>query len=342
VYGASTNWSGNLPGRGNVKSATSIGLGPVADELLSLVADAVITTDATGSIVLFNKSAEQIFGYQAEEVLGKRIETLLPVRLRAAHRMHVQKFSNPTSRPKRLMGRGREVVGRKKNGQEFPIEASLNRHTLDGRRLLTVVLRDITERQRVEEAKHLVTQEISHRLRNLMTVVDSVVSMTARAAKSVKSYESLLHERLGAIGRTVDLMLSDDWSGADLSAILEAELKPYQNAGGPTYRLSGPEVKIPPHWALSLTLALHELATNAAKYGAFSCPSGFVSIEWQYDPRPKGQMLQLNWVESGGPAVNPPDRQGFGTELVVRCVGRSRSHINYARTGLEAHFQVPL
>jgi two-component system CheB/CheR fusion protein len=234
------------------------------------------------------------------------------------------------------------VVGLKKTGQEFPIEASLTRHMLEGRRVLTVVLRDISERRRVDKAKRLVIREISHRLKNLMTVVDSVVTMTARGAESVTSYETLLHERLGAIGRTVDLMLRDDWRGADLRSMLTAELEPYRNADGPTYRLSGLDVTIPPHWALSLNLALHELATNAAKYGAFSRPSGVVSIEWQLDRRSKDPTLQLDWVESGGPAVEPPDRQGFGTDLVMRCVGRSRSHINYARTGLEAHFQVPL
>jgi two-component sensor histidine kinase len=124
--------------------------------------------------------------------------------------------------------------------------------------------------------------------------------------------------------------------------MLKAELAPYRNADGPTYHLSGPEVKIPPHRALSLTLAFHELATNAAKYGAFSRPGGIVGIEWQLDPRSHGPMLQLDWIESGGPAVNPPDREGFGTDLLMRCVDRSRSHLSYAPTGLRAHIEVPL
>ena len=328
--------------RGKNEQVVGIGLSPVAGELLSLVADGVIMTDDSGSIILFNRSAEEIFGYKAEEVLGKKLETLLPARLRASHQIHVQNFSNSTSSPERLMGGGRDVIGLKKNGQEFPIEASLTRHSFEGRHVLTAVLRDISERRQVEKAKRMVTREISHRLKNLMTVVNSVVSMTARAAKSVESYESLLHERLGAIGRTVDLMLREDWSGADLGDLLKAELGPYRNNMGPTYRLSGPEVKIPSHWALSLTLALHELATNAAKYGAFSRASGIVSIGWHLAQESKGSVLNLDWVESGGPVVSPPQRQGFGTDLIVRCMGRSRTLLTYARAGLEAHFQIPL
>ena len=239
------------------------------------------------------------------------------------------------------MGGGRDVLGLKKNGQEFPIEASLTRHNFDGRRLLTVVLRDISERRQIEEARRLITHEISHRLKNLMTVVNSVVSMTARATESVESCERLLHERLGAIGRTVDLMLRDDWSGAGLGDLVSAELEPYRDHGVGNYRLSGPEVKIPPHWALSLTLALHELATNAAKYGALSRPSGVVNVEWQVGQKGKGKVLQLDWVESGGPPASPPDRQGFGSDLIMRCMGRSKTRLTYDHSGFEAHFQVP-
>lgn len=323
------------------EDAARITLGPVADELLSLVADGVIMTDESGSIILFNKSAEETFGFKAAEVLGEKIETLLPARLRSSHQTHVRNFSNSKSRPERLMGGGRDVLGLKRTGQEFPIEASLTRHTFDGRQLLTVVLRDISERRQIEDAQRLVTHEISHRLKNLMMVVNSVVSITTRAAESVESCERLLHERLGALGRTVDLMLRYDWGGAGLSDLVMAELEPYRDHGEGNYRLSGPEVKIPPHWALSLTLTLHELATNAAKYGALSRPSGVVNVEWQVEQKAEGPVLQLDWVESGGPPVIPPDRRGFGSDLIMRCMGRSKTRLTYDHSGFEAHFQVP-
>ncbi|WP_394999815.1 HWE histidine kinase domain-containing protein [Sphingomonas sp.] len=325
-----------------MEDAEETPLGPVADELLSLVADGVIATDERGSIILFNKSAEETFGYKAGEVLGKSIDILLPARFHSSHQVHIQKFSSSISRLSRSMGGGRDVIGLKKSGEEFPIEAGLTRHDLAGRIILTVVLRDISERKQIEEARRLVTHEISHRLKNLMTVVNSVVSLTARASESVETCENLLLERLGAIGRTVDLMLLDDWSGADLGDLLKAELAPYRDYRGENYRLSGPEVKIPPQWALSLTLALHELATNASKYGALSRPSGVVQIEWRISQQPKGSMLQLDWVESGGPLVNPPDRRGFGSDLIERCMGRSKTRLSYNPSGFAAHFQVML
>lgn len=317
-------------------------LGPVADELLSLVADGVITTDAAGSIILFNRSAEEIFGYKAEEVLGTKIETLLPTRLRSSHQIHVQNFSNSSSRPQRVMGGGREVLGLKKNGEEFPIEASLTRHIFDGRRVLTVVLRDISERRQIDEARRLVTQEISHRLKNLMTVVHSVVSITARASESVETCAELLQERLAAIGRTVDLMLREEWTGVDLGELVKAELEPYRNRHSGNCCLSGPMVKIPPHWALSLTLALHELATNAAKYGSLSEAAGVVNVEWQVVTNSSGSVLHLDWIESGGPPVMPPKRTGFGSDLILRCMGRSKPCFNYDPSGFKAHFEIPL
>ena len=323
-----------------MENGPKIALGPVADELLSLVADGVIATDERGLIILFNRSAEEIFGFKASEVLGKTVNTLLPARFHSSHQVHIDKFSGSESRPSGLMGGGRNVVGLKKNGGEFPIEAGLTRHDLGGRRILTVVLRDISERKQIEEARSLVNHEISHRLKNLMTVVNSVVSMTVRASESMEKCENLINERLGAIGRTVDLMLRDDWRGADLGDLLKAELAPYGDYAGEHCRLSGPAVMIPPQWALSLTLALHELATNAAKYGALSRPSGVVNITWRVGQETKGSVLHLDWVESGGPVVNPPNQRGFGSELIERCMGRSTTRLSYNPSGFEAHFQV--
>ena len=139
-----------------MKSAVDTAFGPIAEELLSLVADAVITTDESGGIILVNKAAEQIFGYEAHELLGKKIEVLMPPRYRASHLAEVRQFGSAKSTFSQVMARGRDVVGLDKNGREFPIEASLTRHELVGRLLLTVVLRDISERRQSEEVRRLI------------------------------------------------------------------------------------------------------------------------------------------------------------------------------------------
>jgi PAS domain S-box-containing protein len=317
-------------------------LGPLADELLSMVADGVITTDERGVILLVNNAAEDMFGYEAKSLLGMKIEFLLPIRYREVHQAEVQKFGNSTSRTKRAMARGREVMGLRQNGQEFPVEASLTRLTLGRRRLLTVVLRDVSERKQIEEDQRLITREMAHRLKNLLAVVDSVVSLSARGAESVEAYQAILHDRLQAIGRTVDLILRTPWSSADLLDLLTSELAPFEGQARANITLSGPAVKVPARWAISLTLALHELATNSAKYGALSQQTGSVKVSWEVDQGTGDPMLQLQWVEAGGPTVKIAERAGFGSDLISRALGRSNTRLQYHAAGLEAHLQVAL
>ncbi len=325
-----------------MENAIERALGPIADELLSLVADGVISTDKSGSIILLNKAAEEIFGYDADELMGVKVETIMPQHYRHSHQTHLEKFGRASTTSKRAMAPGREVVGLRKNGEEFPIEASLTRSTLAGQRVLTVVLRDISQRLQSEEGRRLILAEMSHRLKNLMTVVDAIVSMTARGAQSVSSYEKVLRDRLRAVGRTADLMLPTEWSDASLSDLLEAELAPFRTSGPGNTRLSGPNVQIPARWAIPLALVLHELTTNATKYGALSTPSGAVTISWRTEEGPRGSTLRLEWVERGGPPGQAGTRKGFGSELIARALGRSKSRLNYTPLGLEAQIEVQL
>lgn len=317
-------------------------LGPIADELLSLVADGVICTDDNGSIILLNQAAEEIFGYGADELIGAKVEIIMPQRYRLSHQIQLQKFGSTSSTSKRAMAHGRDVVGLRKDGKEFPIEASLTRYTLAGRRILTVLLRDISQRRQSEEGRRLILAEMSHRLKNLMAVVDAIVSLTARGAKSVESYEKVLRDRLRAVGRTVNLMLPTEWSDANLTDLLEAELAPFRTAGLDNVSLSGPEVSVPARWAISLTLVLHELATNAAKYGALSTSGGKVTVAWRIEHSSGESTLRLEWVERGGPTAQGGARKGFGSDLIARALGRSNTRLNYTSAGLEALIQVKL
>ncbi len=317
-------------------------LGPVADELLSLVADGVICTDDEGTIILLNKAAEEIFGYVADELTGAKVEIIMPQRYRLSHQIQLRKFGSTSSISKRAMARGRDVVGLRKDGTEVPIEASLTRYTLAGRRILTVVFRDISQRRQSEEGRRLILAEMSHRLKNLMTVVDAIVTLTARGAESLESYKEVLRDRLRAVGRTVDLMLPNESSDANLTDLLEAELAPFRTAGRGNVSLSGPEVRVPARWAISLTLVLHELATNAAKYGALSTSSGMVTVAWRIEDGSGGSTLRLEWVERGGPTAQEGASKGFGSDLIARALGRSNTRLNYTPAGLEALIQVNL
>ena len=163
-------------------------LGPSASEIVSLIADGVISTLADGRIILFNKSAEDLFGYLQAEVVGHHVEMLLPVRFRKTHLDHVLMFAKLSTPERRSMGHRREVFGQHKNGEEFAIEASLSRQFVQGNTVLTVVIRDVSERKRLEELRNLLASESAHRFKNMLTVVSSIVSLTRKGATSVDAF----------------------------------------------------------------------------------------------------------------------------------------------------------
>lgn len=318
------------------------GLGPSADELLSLVGDGVISTDGQGTIILFNEAAGEMFGYRTKEVLGKPVEMLLPSRCRRSRRMAVLGFGASASEARRFMNQRRDVVGRKKNGEEFPAEASLSRRTIRGQLVLTVAIRDVSERRTIEEERRLVTTELSHRFKNCLAVVNSIVSLSARDADTVENFKEALQGRLSAIAGTQELLLDARATGPALRQLLEAELKPYGSGNALKISLDGPALSVPAPMAIRLTLALHELATNAAKYGALSRAGGSLTINWQAQEQRGGPVLVLDWKEAGGPPVEQPERRGFGSDLIERCLGRSNVRKSFQEQGLEIEIRLPL
>lgn len=318
------------------------GLGPSADELLSLVGDGVISTDGQGTIILFNEAAAEMFGYRTDEVLGKPVEMLLPSRCRRSHRMAVVGFGASASQSRRFMNQRRDVAGRKKNGEEFAAEASLSRRTIRGQLVLTVVIRDVSERRTIEEERRLVTTELSHRFKNCLAVVNSIVSLSARDADTVESFKEALQGRLSAIASTQELLLDDRATGPALRQLLEAELKPYSNGNAVKISLDGPALSVPARMALRLTLAFHEMATNAAKYGALSRDGGSLTVRWQAQEQRGGPVVVLDWKEAGGPPIEQPGRRGFGSDLIERCLGRSNVRKSFQEQGLEVEIRLPL
>jgi PAS domain S-box-containing protein len=316
-------------------------LGPSASELVSLIGDVVISTFADGRIILFNKSAEDLFGYLYAEVVGHPVEMLLPVRFRQTHRRDVLAFAGISTPERRTMGDRREVFGQHKNGQEFLIEASLSRQFVRGNTILTAVIRDVSERKRLEEVRRLLASESAHRFKNILTVVSSIVSLTARGAASVENFAQSLQVRLEALARTQDVLLHDGGDRADLHKLIQSELSPYQGRTAGRISIDGPPVTLASQTAINLALVIHELATNAAKYGALSTFDGKISVLWSLDGVEARRRLLLSWAERDGPAVIAPTRRGFGTELIERSLGRE-TRLTFEPGGLHAHFTISL
>src|SRR5215212_8919858 len=173
---------------------------------------------------------------------------------------------------------------------------------------------DITDRKEAEERQALLTREVDHRARNALAVTQSIVRLTK--GSTIKSYIAAVEGRIGALSRAHTLLSESRWQGADLIKLVDEELSPYRTTADKV-TASGPHVSLRPVTAQILALALHELATNAAKYGALSSTAGRVEISWEL----KVGNLTLQWRELGGPHARPPDSQGFGTKIITASVG---------------------
>ncbi|TNC11459.1 HAMP domain-containing protein [Methylobacterium terricola] len=197
------------------------------------------------------------------------------------------------------------------------------------------------ERRAADARQELLIHELNHRVKNTLATVQSMARQTARSAASLDDFTGSFEARLLAMSQTHNVLTANHWEGAGLRGILSAELEPYAGGRDDRIRLEGPPVSLTPAVALPLGMAIHELATNAAKYGALSAEAGQVAVEWQVGP----DTLSLRWRESGGPPVAPPARTGFGTRLIRTSLERELAgevRLDFAAGGLACLISVPL
>ena len=196
---------------------------------------------------------------------------------------------------------------------------------------------DITERKRAEERQTLLAREVDHRAKNALALAQSIVRLTR--ADGVQAYVSAVEGRINALARVHTILSLSSWQGAELSKLIDEELAPYSLGG--QVKLAGPQVQLLPTTAQTLALALHELFTNSAKYGALSTRSGRLAIGWQSE----NDLLILTWEESGGPAVMTPKSRGFGTRSLLASVESQlggRAQFDWRAEGLLCRLEVPL
>jgi PAS domain S-box-containing protein len=183
---------------------------------------------------------------------------------------------------------------------------------------------DITARKLAEERQRLLVDELNHRVKNTLATVQSIALQTRRGSESLPTFEAAFLSRLDALAGVHDLLSQVSWEGASLAAVVRETLAPHLGAGEAAERLnlSGPDVRLGPNAAVTLTMAFHELATNAAKYGALSVGCGKVDVHWRADGLRGPSEIEIVWRESGGPAVKVPTRKGFGTRFLERGLAR--------------------
>jgi PAS domain S-box-containing protein len=300
--------------------------------------DAIVGKTLDGKITSWNAGASRIFGYEESEIIGQPITRIIPPE---------------------LLGEEAKIIAQLKQGKRIDHFETV-RMAKDGRRLnlsLTVspvrdntgnlvgaskVGRDITERKQTEETRQLLLNELSHRVKNTLASVQSIARQTLHRAKNPADFVSTFSGRVQALARAHTLLTQNTWLGARMRDLVRDQLQ-LGNAEDPRISCTGPVVMLEPQAALHLALILHELGTNARKYGSLSVPQGSVSISWSV--KTNGQRsIALEWKERGGPAVHAPSERGFGTMLIEQSLQADggTASIDYGADGLTCRIKLPL
>ena len=288
----------------------------VVAAVLNTVEDAIITIDAKGIIKDLNPAAARVFGYSPNEVIGLNVKVLMPEPYSREHDGYLINYLR-TGQAK-MIRLGREVSGRRKDGSIFPMELAVGEMTVSGRRMFTGVVRDITVRKQVERHQELLVAELDHRVKNVLAQVAVVAMSTRQGSRSIDEFLRSLNGRIQSMAAAHTLLSKSGWQSVGLDALVRNQLAPY--ATDTNVKISGTDVMLIAAEIQAVARVLHELVTNAAKYGALSIPGGHVSVSWNRKPNGDGENLMLVWQEHGGPAMKSEIQSSYGTNLIRNLI----------------------
>jgi PAS domain S-box-containing protein len=278
--------------------------------IVSSSADAMISYSRNGRIRSWNSGAEALFGYSEEEALAADYRLLVP---------EDAGEGQGASFERALAGEAVQfdTIRIGKGGRRIAVAITASRMLArDGSVLgVAAVMRDVSERKRAETYQRLLVNELNHRVKNTLAIVQAIAHQSFSGGRDAGEAKAAFEGRLTALSAAHDVLTRESWESASMLRIVEDALAPYAGEPG-RFRLSGEDLRLPPKTAVSLALAIHELATNAVKYGALSLDGGFVAIEWTA----AAGRLHFRWREQGGPPVAAPTRRGFGTRLIERSL----------------------
>lgn len=299
---------------------------------------AIFTMDADGTITRWSRGAERVLGYSRDEAIGMNFSVLFaPSDLEAG--------SDRQERLKALTeGRAEDTRWHlRKSGERFWANGVTMLIKGEGAALLKI-LRDETPAKLAEDQRTLLLNELNHRIKNTLAMVQSIAEQTLRSGAGGASARRNLVDRIVALSQAHNVLVEQNWAGADLSTIVRKAAAPH--ADPDRLALDGPEVRLSPHQAVAMSLVVHELGSNAVQHGALSAPSGRVDIVWNLAHDADGaRHLTFLWRESGGPATRPPTTRGFGTRMIARALqegAAGRAHLDFAAEGLRCTIVVPL
>jgi PAS domain S-box-containing protein len=269
--------------------------------------DAIVSKNLDGIITSWNKGAERLFGYTVEEAVGQPITIVIPQDRQDEERTILTRIR----RGERI--EHFETVRQRKHGSLIWVSLTISPvKNAEGKIVgASKIARDITEQKRTNDLVATLAREAEHRSKNLLANVQAMVNLSQ--ADAVADLKKAIEGRIQALANVHSLFVATRWIGAELSAIATQEFAPYSAAGEKQARIDGPQVLLGPDTAQAVAVSLHELATNAAKYGALSTANGHVDLKWSQEANGR---LHLRWIETGGPIVKPPTRMGFAGRVI--------------------------
>ena len=300
--------------------------------------DAIISKGLDGTIRTWNRAAEQLFGYTASEIVGKSILTIIPLERRSEETEIIARIRKG-ERIEHF-----ETVRQRKDGTLVDLSLTVSpvkdRHgTVVG---ASKIARDISDRRHAERVKEHLINEIKHRVKNTLGTVQAMATQTFRTAPVEE--RNLFVGRLHALADAHDVLTQKSWGNVSLNELIARALHPFIEAKNKRVSIEGSDVEIGPNRALLIAMVLHEMGTNAVKYGALSNDGGHVDVRWDVAKGENGRRLKLVWTEKGGPTIAPPTRKGFGSRMIEHAIRgeQGTSEFDFDPAGLVCRIEMPV
>lgn len=301
--------------------------------LVELSRAPIFVWDFDGAIIEWNRGSEELYGFTRTEAIGKLKDVLLQLEPVAFEELKQELLRTGSWSGERKQ--------RTKSGRELIVDSRLQLEAFEDRRLVFESTRDITDRKAWEERQTMLLRELTHRVKNTLAVIQSIAHQTLRTSATPDKFIERFEGRLSALARAHDWLAQSNWQGADLASLVRDQLEVYAADMPERLHLSGDPIALPADLAMPFGLVIHELAINAAKYGALSVPTGHIFLRWSINTR-NPRLLELVWEEREGPEVTAPARTGLGSALIDGAIAGAQVARVYNRSGLVCTMQLPL
>ncbi|WP_119680567.1 sensor histidine kinase [Indioceanicola profundi] len=321
-----------------------------AERRLNAVLDnasvSVFLMDERQHCIYMNAAAERLTGYSFAEMHGRPLHDVIHHTRPDGTHYPIEECPIDRAFPENNNMQGEDVFVHK-NGHFYPVAFTASPVRDDASHTIGTIIevQDITERKRAEARQKLLINELNHRVKNTLAVVQGLAHQSFRDGAPIAQARKSFEARLGALSVAHNLLTRQNWESALLGDTVAAAVNGTAGGNADRVTLLGPDILLAPQTAVSVGMAVHELCTNAIKYGALSNAKGQVSVRWEVQNNDSGRRLRLEWTESGGPPVEPPARRGFGSRMIERGLAAELSgevRLNFRKEGVVCTIDAPL